>query len=571
MPVGYSGGKADAQFWSDQLTLAKEFRKQYTFEMDWPRWRDYYRGRYRQSVVQPVNVFFMMIRSVVPRIYFRNPTVSVSPAMPGFLNMAFAQVLNRIDNKMLLTMGAKKANKMIVQDAFTFGTGIGKLGFGSVFNLSGADDEAPLDKDGHKVEYDPKVQPFIPWFARIPTGNFYIQAGAREFDEARFFFHEVKRTPDDIKADPRFKTRGLTLHPDTNLNIAGWPADKMGLITLYEIHDRKTDKVIVMGPHLNDKNESGKIIYEERSDWDKPPFFPVIFNPDDEVFWGVPDSHILEPHQLELNEINTQIMKHRRLSIIKLIATENSISEEEAAKMISEDVNAVVRVKGRNIAGSIDRFQVSDIPAALPLAAQQVMEIIRETMGFSRNQAGEYMGGSEKPTAEEVATVRAANDIRVDERRDAVADMIVDMVTMMNEMLFRRWDEQQVVDVVGPGGATVWVKVNPRNLRMGRYQVRVDPDSSVPLTQQERESRAANIYQLFKDNPLIDPMKLTHMLISELNGVQLDDLMRSLPAAQGQPTGPMELDQFASLIGNQMGAAQAGQRPQQVPANAGQQ
>lgn len=567
---GYIGSRPDVGWWVEQIRLGKEYRQKQAYEADWPKWREYYRNKYRKRAVQPVNVFYMYIRSVVPRIYFRNPTVSVSPAMPGPLNMAFAQVLNRIDNKLLLTMGVKRAIKSIVQDTVMFGTGIGKLGYGALFNVTGFDDDAPLTgKQGERVEYDQKISSFTPWFKRISPKMFIVQAGAMTADESRFLIHEVKRDPEDVKKDPRFNTHGVNVKTDT-VPEDNYYSDKLGLVTLFEVYDRKTDKVFVIAPNLD---TTGRVLVDPTViDFSRPPLFTSIFNPDDDAFWGIPDLQILEPHQLEINEINTQIMKHRRLSIIKLLAGEQSISEEEIEKMVSEDVGAVVRVKTRNPQTAVMPTMAGDIPQSLIVAKEEVMQIIRETLGFSRNQFGEYMGGSEKPTAEEAATVRAATDIRMDERRDVIADMLVDLVGTMNELLFKRWDANQVVDVVGPGGSEVWVRVNPSTLGMGKYAVKIDPDSSIPLTQAQREGRAAQIYQLFKDNPLIDPVKLTQMVITELGGVQLDDLMKMMPAVpgqQGSPGSPIGPEQLAGMIQQSMGAAQANPQQMRLPAMAG--
>ena len=80
------------------------------------------------------------------------------------------------------------------------------------------------------------------------------------------------------------------------------------------------------------------------------PIRPLIFNEDDEVFWGIPDSKILEPYQLEINEIRTQRMRHRRMALIKIITKVNAFSPEEASKLVDEDVGPVIQT---NIQGDI--------------------------------------------------------------------------------------------------------------------------------------------------------------------------------------------------------------------------
>ena len=88
-----------------------------------------------------------MIRTTVPRIYFRNPSISVISTKPGLENFVFAKLTERVDNKLLRQMKIKKHFKRQVQDAWMFGTGVGKLGFGSQFHSSPegvGETEAPL-------------------------------------------------------------------------------------------------------------------------------------------------------------------------------------------------------------------------------------------------------------------------------------------------------------------------------------------------------------------------------------------------------------------------------------------
>ena len=276
-------------------------------------------------------------------------------------------------------------------------------------------------------------------------------------------------------------------------------------------------------------------------------FFPVVFNNDDEAFWGIPDSAIIEPQQLEINEIRTQAMKHRRAAIVKLLAERGSIKPGEIAKMTDEEVLAVIVAED---ASRIKPLQVADIPQSLVPWAEQVLSDVRLLLGFSRNQAGELVPKSGDTTATEARIVQQASEIRVDERRDMVADLLVDMTRAMHEIIFSFWKQEQVIDLVGPAGVPIWVKFSGDMLKNGQYEVKVDPDSSIPQTRGMREQKAMQSYAVLKDNPLIDPYKLTQYLLRELHGVQYDDMMRGLPAMSGTPQMPMNPDQYGQLMMN---------------------
>jgi len=110
--------KPSYTWWETQINAGIEFRKRYAYEGRWPVWRAYYRGDW-ENYVLPVNYFFSLLRALVPRVYFKNPAVSITPAMPGLLNAVFAQILERVDNKLLRAMKVKQHIKKMVQDAFS--------------------------------------------------------------------------------------------------------------------------------------------------------------------------------------------------------------------------------------------------------------------------------------------------------------------------------------------------------------------------------------------------------------------------------------------------------------------
>lgn len=559
MADGYVRDKPDASWWMTQVRAGIEYREMHANEAAWQRWRSYYRGKWRPGIL-PVNLFFSMMRTIVPRVYFRNPSVSITPTMPGPEAMIFAQILERCDNKLLDMMGIKKQLKTGVQHAFQFGTGVLKLGFGAQYTPTPdfGFTAAPVSRSGHRVEYRDGVFPMMPWLSAVHPGNFIVPDGTREYEEARWVAHWVQRPVEDVKEDRRLRNTeniGSSTNSKTPMRFGSSAVkNTVDMIDLVEIRDKKRNTVMVLNPY--GARDVG-VLYSGPDELQAEggiPFYPLVFNQDDEVFWGVPDSQILEPYQLEVNEIKTQQMKHRRLALVKVFAKIRGIDEQEAQKMLSEDAGAVVWTNG-NPAEVLQVAQVSKIPEDLFAAEQSVMGNVRDTIGFSRNQFGEYNSRTAETTATEASIVREATEIRVDERRDLTADVLVAAIEDTNSIIFRHWQSKQVVQVVGPGGLPVWVQFTGRELAQGgRFVVKVDPDSSVPMTKQMREQRALTLYERLKTNPIIDPMKLTAYLLHELHGTQFDDMMRMLPAVPGQqmPNGPIGMQQYSNMVQQSM-------------------
>lgn len=556
---GYLGrDKPDAAWWMTQVYAGIEFRKRYARQESWERWRSYYRGNWRPGVL-PVNLFFTMMRTIVPRVYFRNPSVSVTPSMPGPAAVAFAQVMERADNKLIAMMGLKKQLKRGVQHSFQFGTGVLKLGFGAQYTPTPdfGFTAAPVSRAGHRVEYRDGVYPMMPWFGAVHPGHFIVPDGTCSYEDARWVAHWIQRPVEDVKEDKRLSnTENIGSSSNSRVPMRfNAIKNTVDMVDLVEIRDKKRNTVMVLNPYSS--RDVGVLYYgeDELQANGSIPFYPLIFNEDDEVFWGTPDSAILEPYQLEINEINTQIMKHRRVSIVKVFARVKGIDPAEAEKMLSEDVSAVVWTQGdpREV---VQSAQVSQIPQDLLIAKQGVQNDVRESIGFSRNQFGEYNSKTADTTATEANIVREATEIRVDERRDLTADALTKVIEDMHSIVFNHWTGKQVLEVVGPGGIPVWVEFTGRELSQGgRFVVKVDPDSSVPLTKQYREQKAMLLYERLKTNPIIDPMKLTSYLLHELHGVQFDDMMRMLPAVPGQQqgNGPVGMQQYGQMIQQSMG------------------
>lgn len=550
MPSGYIKGQPDATWWMDQIRHGIEFRKKYALEARWKTWRSYYRGQWKPGVM-PKNLFFMMIRTVVPRIYFRNPSVSITAAKPGFQFMAMAQILERVDNKMLRQMRTKNQIKKIIQNAFMFGTGFGKLGYGAEFTPTPEETgtEAPIVGSGRRNEYRDGVIANMPWFLSTHPKSVIVPSESPDWESARFVAHWVRRPASEVAEDPRLKnvshlSSGITLDPMSS-PVPGI-ARSVPMVDLVEIRDKMTRQVIILCPY----SSGNKVVYHEEDElsgeWG-PTMYPLIFNDDDEYFWGIPESVILEPYQLEVNEIRTQAMKHRRLSLVKMLFQTGSITAEEMNKLLSEDVMAGVEVK--DLAG-IKPLEVSHIPESLTVAEMGVMQDVRETVGFGRNQFGEFKPGSSDTTATEAQIVKMASEIRVDERRDMVADLLVNMISDMHRVLFQQWRGEQVVQVAGPMGVPIWVEFSAQALSAGRYNVAIDPDSSIPETKAYREQKAVQMYGILKMNPLIDPLKLTSYLLHELHGVQFDDMIRGMAPGTGTQQRPMQLDQYAGMLQN---------------------
>lgn len=542
MTAGYLRDKPEPEYWLGQIRQAVEFRRKRAYESSWAAWRGYYRGQWARDVL-PVNIFFKMMRTMVPRVYFRNPTVTISPRRSQIGRADFAlmaQVLERIDNALIDRMRLKKTMKKSIQDAFLFGTGIIKGGYGAQFDpapsmITGTDTGQGMRNE--RVEYNSNIMPDTPWYLRVKTSNFLVPVNTEDWASARWAADIVKRHIDDVRADPRLK-HVKNLNPGTMASYGDSNEKPLeGIVDMVEIHDKKYKKVFVMAPFASDK-----ILYFDDDDLqndNRLPYFPIQFNEDDQFFWAVPDAKILEPQQLELNENRTLLQKHRRQALMKWKMKQGTLDPDEATKLVNgrEVGGAVILAKEADI-NDLQQMQASQIPNALIEMNTLVEKDVQEILGLGVNQMGEYAPTSADRSATEAQIVNQATQIRTDERRDTVADVLSEMVEHMNHVVVSRWDTQQVVDIVGPAGEQVWVAFKGTDLKNLDYDVKVDPDSAVPETRQTRIQKAQLLYQATAQNPLVDFEKVTRNFLYSLGGAEYVDFLKQGGPPQLAPGTP---------------------------------
>ena len=576
---GYnSHGTPIPQWWVDEITRAKKIRQTRAHEDEWPRWRRWYRGEWEPNIL-PSNVYYKLMRTLIPRVYFRNPSVSITPSKPGIENYLMSKLIERADNKLYETMGMKEQMKRAVQNGIMFGTGAMRLGYGAEFTptpdaLSTSPPDEGTASVRNLVEYNDLVQPNMPWAMSVHPGNLIVPADCISIHDARWVCFETYRTIEDVKADSRLKNTsslGAGLGPSGPSRLVArnrnQPPMTPDMIQLWEIRDKKTGKVFVLAPFAADTPSEGKVLFNEDDDLQlngRLPLYPLIFNTDDECFWGIPDSQIIAPQQGEKNEIRTQLRNHRRIAIAKLLYETGSVTPDELSKLVDGNAQIGVQVKNINGVRELAHGPLAQIIGILENTDQVIDNEVQQLLGLGVNQFGEYAPGSADRSATEATIVAQATQIRVDERRDACADLMVALTTDLNQIITTRWPTEIVLDIVGPAGVPIWISATREQLADARYNLKVDPDSALPQTKAMREQKATGLYQIGKTNPLLNPLHLTQFWLHEMYGVDADWLLQQ-PLFNTSQDQPMPLGQAAQALGQLPAPAQPGPPGQVIP------
>lgn len=547
--------------WRDLIEQGQRYKEIYGNSKRWPVYRDYGRGKFTgyngsAAGILPYNLVYAMEKATVPNVYFRNPYVTVTPRyQPGY--QMHAKIIESVDNWLIQELGIKQSMKTAVRDAYYTNRGIIKTGYDA---LAGGKQVAerginekiaeimktPISqlgkKKGERVEYNVNVKPGMPWASRVMPDYFIVPFGVRTLDDCPWVDHVIIRDLADVKNDPMYKntdklegTHMEMLTKNMNNNFYGEMGKYATLVEIHEIRDFKRREIKAFVPGYDKWIRPPE---EDIMQVEGLPYVDFTFNEDTEYYWGASDVQIIEPQQLEVNEARTQAMYHRRVALIKFLFEKGMIEPDEIDKMLSENVGPGVEVKGdphKTVA-----ILQPHIPQDLVQWTDVIRSDVRELLGHSRQSMGEAPPG--RRTKFEMQGVFAGKEIRMDERRDIVGDALSKLMRKINQIVFTKWDQEKVAQVVGYDGAKYWVAYNAKAIK-GEYSLKVDIESMTPQTKAVKKQEILQIIQALAKNPRANINYLMKMLLREYEWM---DAMQILPEADETKEKPMGLNQFQS-------------------------
>ena len=231
-----------------------------------------------------------------------------------------------------------------------------------------------------------------------------------------------------------------------------------------------------------------------------------------------------------------------------IYCTENKLDyAAEIDKMMSEEVGPCIRAEGNP--NNVVTMVQPHIPPDLTQWVELIRQDVRETMGFGRQQMGEAPTG--RRTATEMDIVQMAKELRMDERRDMVADSLTDIVRKVNQVIFSNWDMGRVVQVVGVDAARYWVQFT-KDAIVGEYNTKVDVESMTPVTKQIKKKEIIELVGVLSRVPNANIDYLLKLLLQQFDWM---DAMQVFPPAPemagGQPMGSQQfIDQQQGLRAN---------------------
>jgi hypothetical protein len=575
------GSEKTAQYiseWEDAFRAGEAFKQETAWRDSWQAYENGYKGLFG-SKTKPMNIIFPLIRAMVPRVYFRDPRVIVTPTRPGFGTKA--KILESVDNYLLRIMNAKGALKTMIFNAGLYGTGIGKSGFDSEYGFHEAEEKRRDTSEAQKfftktgfwqtdsivTEYNEAILPGMPWYQSVDPGVVTYPYGCRIAKDTPYVIHTYVRHIDDVRADPKYRN-AKKIEPNRTIAskyIQDFTQLKktnskfnlgVDYVEIREVLDLRRKQIYNYAVGYNEwlRNDTDPLLSAGN-------YYDVLtFNENVRSVYGISDVAIIEPNQTQLNEINTMFSNNLSMHVLKFLVNQNMLDPATEKALRNRDFGALLKMNlkpGDKISDFIQAF-FPPFDLNFVQAMSVVREDARETVGFSRNEAGEY-DRSTRRTAYEASIVHNASQIRVDERRDSVADVVGSMLPRINKYIFKYWTEDKFVQVLGPQAKNFWVAYNGAMLE-GDYLYEVDMDTS---QQKSAEIRKNENLELLKVIGMLPPEALLKrdaqgnampivsfegLLKSILDQYPSIDTMQVLNPIATQPEGDlMGLDEFTAM------------------------
>ena len=562
--------KAENDFvneWMENLRNGLKYRKKFSSIDKWDQYRKAYRGDWQDGgTLVPVNRLFSYGRSLIPQVYFQAPRVTGTATHPDLV--FHAQVVEEIDNWIIREALLKGTIKKAILDTYLTGTGVVKLGYDSEFGYipgQAVDEDASTvtqvgKTDERSIEYKTHVKPGLPWGLPVLIEDVITPMGYTDQNSLPWIAHRILRPLEDVQQDQKYRntkklqgTRLATLVDETKKQHLMLDEGQIEYAELYEVRDASRKMIYVFCENeilLSD---------EDALQIEGLPYEFLIFNQDPEHFHGIPDIKILEPQQIELNEIRTQASRHRKIALLKFLYLKGALNKSALDALLSGEVGPGVEVDGESLHNAITTLQ-PHVPYDLAQERQITMEDMRESMGFSSNELGEFSGYHGK-TATETMQVAQSHDNRTGERKDAVADLLVNIVRKWNQYIFSFWSGERVAKIAGPEGTQQWVKYTGDQIK-GEYTLSIDPDSGFPVTKQLRAQMADGLMKVYGGDPLVDQTELRRIHLSNFEWVfpgvtrmlgEIDPITGKVLAQERQPSPMMGGGKGQSAQGNRGG------------------
>jgi hypothetical protein len=506
----------EIKVWRDRIERGKKLRKRKIKEAK--KYIKYYKSDqwsdstgYKEKPV--TNLIFASIKSQLPFLYFQNPKWYVTPKTGHkqdkkkiIENAKTASLfLNYYANENLRITLKKQARLVILDAIFIFGAM--KVGYvpNMVINenygkpkVLGYEDQEPIydidDKGNVIVDEDEDIMLNEKFVARrVSPASFIFDTECQNyFEDGRYIIEEISLPLEDVKNDKKYKNtknlkpsymakRGLDLS-ENEMAKSDYRElqEDLKRVTLYEIWDIEHDKL--------------KVIAEGHDDWlrnvetpegvESDPYVFLQFNDIPDEVYPLSDIRVQISPQDEYNKATAMVLTHAKRFNRKYGYVEGMIDEDQMRIVESGEDGSFFKVKDMPLSKVIEPLTDSQINQAVLMGLEGSRQNFDKVSVTNEADRGVI---ERRKTAFEANKVYGSSDLRKEDRRSLVEDMMSQVGDKLLQSMQANLTPQESVPIGGVENAQNWANLDKDNIE-GQFNVKTEVGSMTPkLPESERQ------------------------------------------------------------------------------------
>lgn len=427
--------------------------------------RNFREGYQTDGRVQPVNLVNNFSRVVLPHLLPRDRPIEclVSPKRPGPDYAQSAEEMtdrvNAVARQIRLVDQARRA----IGQSF-FACGILKVGFevrtGRVVEVPSGeqpDQAVTVDVDRERVEGQEYLDADLPYVCAVSPMRLYPEDGSTNLDDGRWLVHEVYRTVEGLKADPRFAkvadslraTHQIQPRPFADGEDKGQDRESdplLGYLQLFEAYDRDRRRILWFG---GEGCGCEDILAE--GEWpagiESFPFVRIAYEEIEDFWWPNSPLGVVFDLATSVDEFYAHMVESAAKAKTLILYDPDFTKSDDVAGLANARDMSIVPVRG--LTQHVEVVTLGGLHGDHWRIFESAKALADELSGIGEFQRG-VGPSSPKPTATEVEAVMAMSGIRLDDMKAEVNLALTRALEMVGALLIEHADMLQ--DVALPVG-----------------------------------------------------------------------------------------------------------------------
>ena len=548
--------------WMKRIRRSLKFRDLVRDKQNWKRILEEYKGNYRITnsavMAPPINLVYGYVHTAIPRIYFRDPHMTINPK--GSESVMGAKILELAVSYIFRELNVKNEVYRLLMDTYLFGHGWFKYGY--INEMGHTQSEVPSEVS----EYIKSEEIFVSY---VPYEDivFDVTLSQDAPHDCRWIAHRIIRPIADIKNDTRYKGAAKLRPNVTTRDGAGEKIDEalkdsdLDLFEFWEVHDKDTNKIYCVC------DQTDRYLREEDNTYDMKglPFSMLKFNLVPGEPYPLSDIYIIEAQILERVKLRAAQLNHIKRWSRQLSIEEGAMTPIEIEKF-AQGVDGAVSQRKKGTAPPVP-IQYADIQRE----SFQIDELIQRDIDAVIGQTETDRGGTAKTetnTKFEMQAQMGATSVRQSQRQDKLEDFLEEVTSKIISLLKQFQTMPRYVRITGmspqeiaqafPGIATDETGIHfTRDNIQGDYDCDAKAGSTLPLN---RENKVKLIESSIQMGPAIGivpgsptSFALGKALFRELDMKEVSDaydqqVQQMTMAAPGGMPGNPGIDPNAPLV-----------------------